>query len=74
MARRAGLYDAAHRHAARDAIASQPWCSHCGGTSDLVGDHIVAGRPEYSYQTLCRSCNSAKANRARAQRRTPLGR
>ncbi len=48
------------------AISAQPWCSHCGATADLTGDHIhplshgglsVAE----NIQVLCRSCNARKA-------------
>lgn len=28
--------------------------------TDLVADHLSAGRPEYGYQVICRSCNSKR--------------
>ncbi|WP_435595174.1 HNH endonuclease signature motif containing protein [Tsukamurella tyrosinosolvens] len=54
----------------------QPYCLHCGATSDLTVDHIdeatwereFAGlvRRIEDYQILCRSCNSAKGRTAQA--------
>jgi 5-methylcytosine-specific restriction enzyme A len=51
--------------AVRAAIAAQPWCSKCGATEDLTGDHVLAvargGVSDASnIQVLCRSCNSSK--------------
>ena len=34
-------YGYQHQQRARQAIASQPWCSECGATTDLTADHIT---------------------------------
>jgi 5-methylcytosine-specific restriction enzyme A len=45
------------------AIRAQPWCSECGSTHDLTGDHIKPlahgglNTPS-NIQVLCRKCNS----------------
>lgn len=57
-------YGAAHQRAARACIAAQPWCTWCGALTDLVADHLVPRRPQLGYQTLCRSCNTARRNGA----------
>ncbi len=50
------------------AIAEQPYCTLCGATTDLTGDHIVplsrggSNHPS-NVRVLCRSCNSARGNR-----------
>lgn len=31
-------------------------------STDLVADHLVAGRAESGYQTLCRGCNTRRRN------------
>ena len=54
-------YDRQHQQAAKACIAHQPWCSWCGATSDLVADHLVPGKPQFGYRTLCRPCNSKRA-------------
>jgi 5-methylcytosine-specific restriction endonuclease McrA len=56
------------QQAAHAAIDAQPWCSTCGATTDLTGDHIVArahGGPGVSENVtvLCRSCNAKKGMR-----------
>jgi 5-methylcytosine-specific restriction protein A len=49
---------------AAQAIAAQPWCSDCGATEDLTGDHPIAlaqgGHPLQVPEVRCRSCNSAR--------------
>jgi len=50
------------------AIRQQPYCSVCGVTSDLTGDHRVplakGGTSTLeNVQVLCRSCNSSKGSR-----------
>ncbi|WP_376740516.1 HNH endonuclease signature motif containing protein [Gordonia paraffinivorans] len=49
----------------------QPFCSTCGAREDLTVDHKIplTERPDLAYDldnldVLCRSCNSAKADRA----------
>jgi 5-methylcytosine-specific restriction endonuclease McrA len=47
------------------AIHAQPWCTTCGATTDLTGDHIVPRthgglNVPSNIQVLCRSCNSKK--------------
>lgn len=51
-----------------EAIEAQPWCSVCGATADLTGDHIVplsrgGSNDRANCRVLCRSCNSAKGAR-----------
>lgn len=58
-----------HRVKAKATIHAQPWCTACGSTTDLVADHIYPNDPLSPLRTLCRSCNSARANRARAKPR-----
>ena len=50
------------------AIREQPWCSVCGGTEDLTGDHIVprsrgGSSTRENLRVLCRGCNSRKGDR-----------
>jgi hypothetical protein len=33
------------------AIAAQPWCSLCGATTDLTGDHIIADQQRWTLDT-----------------------
>jgi 5-methylcytosine-specific restriction endonuclease McrA len=47
------------------AVKAQPYCSLCGSTEDLTGDHItplaVGGlNTPRNIRVLCRSCNSSK--------------
>ncbi len=57
-------YGAAWQRLARNAIARQPYCSTCGATDDLTGDHVHplarGGTMHGSIDVLCRSCNSRK--------------
>jgi 5-methylcytosine-specific restriction endonuclease McrA len=47
------------------AVRTQPYCSYCGSTHDLTGDHITPltldglNTPS-NIRVLCRSCNSSK--------------
>ncbi len=49
-----------------EAIRSHPYCSACGSTEDLTGDHIVPrskggiAMTVEDVRVLCRSCNSKK--------------
>ena len=65
-ARRRPIYNRAHAKRSREVRAAQPWCSLCWATEDLVADHIVPGDPNSPLRTLCRPCNTARANRGRA--------
>ena len=58
-------YDAEHRKISAH-LRSQPGahCAWCATTDDLVADHIIAGKPEYGWRLLCRSCNSKRARGA----------
>jgi len=62
-----GGYDAAWRKLALEAIARQPWCSICGATDDLTGDHIDPRKRTdltlADVRTLCRRCNSRRGDR-----------
>jgi 5-methylcytosine-specific restriction endonuclease McrA len=47
----------------------QPWCTRCGSSSDLTGDHIlpISDYPELAVtienlQVLCRPCNGKRGN------------
>jgi 5-methylcytosine-specific restriction endonuclease McrA len=50
---------------AAEAIRRQPWCSACGTTVDLTGDHIDPNKRTDltldDVQVLCRRCNSRKS-------------
>ena len=61
-------YDYQWRMISKALRQEQPWCSSCGKTSDLTVDHIeplVDGglTVRSNLQVLCRSCNSAKADK-----------
>jgi len=60
-------YDYAWRKLAKEAIALQPYCSLCGATEDLTGDHIDpnkrTGLTLADVDVLCRAHNAAKKNR-----------
>ncbi|MFF1660833.1 HNH endonuclease [Streptomyces sp. NPDC055898] len=62
-----GRYDYRWQKARAAAIAAQPWCSFCGSTKDLTGDHVLpvsmGGTIEDGIRVLCRSCNSRRGNR-----------
>jgi 5-methylcytosine-specific restriction endonuclease McrA len=50
------------------AIGRQPYCSACGATTNLTGDHRIplskGGTSTLeNIEVLCRRCNSAKGNR-----------
>lgn len=56
------------QQARAEAIRRQPWCSTCGATTDLTGDHITpksrgGGIDPVNIQVLCRSCNSRKGGK-----------
>ena len=65
LARRRPIYNRAHAARSRAVRAAQPWCSWCGATADLVADHVFPGDPASPLRTLCRGCNTARANRGR---------
>lgn len=61
-------YGSAWRRVVERAIAEQPWCSRCGRTDRLSGDHIIplskGGTDDPSnVRVLCVPCNSAKGRR-----------
>ena len=67
-----GRYSGAWRRASSAARKAQPWCSLCGSTTDLTGDHVIplarGGDPEPPAEeivVLCRRCNSSKGARLR---------
>jgi hypothetical protein len=51
-------YGSAWRRASRAAISAQPWCTDCGATQDLTGDHPTADRPWID--VVCRACNTRR--------------
>lgn len=60
-------YDRRWQRIAADAIERQPYCTNCGSTRDLTGDHIVPVsrgglNTRANCQTLCRRCNARKRN------------
>lgn len=59
------IYTYRHAQNSKVTIADQPWCSNCGATSDLTADHERPGDPSSPLRTMCRGCNSARANRMR---------
>ncbi|MEU9236456.1 HNH endonuclease [Streptomyces subrutilus] len=71
--RTAGRYDYQWVKARAEAIRLQPWCSFCGCTTDLTGDHIQPlaeggmNTPE-NIRVLCRSCNTRRENARRNRR------
>jgi 5-methylcytosine-specific restriction protein A len=62
-------YDGAWTKRVRAAIARQPWCTYCGSTDDLTGDHPIplsmSGSVHQDPIVACRRCNSSRggANR-----------
>lgn len=56
-----------HWRKLRDAaIRKQPWCTACGSSDNLQGDHVIpVSRGGLTLpgnvQVLCRSCNARKA-------------
>jgi 5-methylcytosine-specific restriction endonuclease McrA len=68
--RPAGRYNYRWRKASKAARTAQPWCSRCGSTIDLTGDHVLPmarggeRNPEVEdIVVLCRRCNSSKGAR-----------
>lgn len=54
-------WDRAWQRLSRLARERQPWCSWCGATEDLTGDHLRWPAESLDdVQVLCRSCNSRK--------------
>lgn len=60
-------YGPAWRKASKAAIAAQPYCSVCGTTEDLTGDHVVpikyGGTEQHGVVTMCRKHNSSRGSR-----------
>lgn len=60
-------YGPAWIKASKAAIAAQPYCSVCGTTEDLTGDHLLpksmGGTAEHGVRVLCRKHNSSRGNR-----------
>lgn len=62
-------YDNRWLRLVKTAIGLQPWCSYCGATTDLTGDHRVPlsrGGKAFTIEDVivaCRSCNSSRGNR-----------
>ena len=54
-------WDRAWQRLSRRARQLQPWCSWCGTTEDLTGDHLRwPAETLDDVQVLCRRCNSRK--------------
>ena len=60
------LYGGDYPKIARAWIATHPVCVRCGETRRelLTADHVEPGSMRKGLQTLCRSCNSRKSDRA----------
>jgi 5-methylcytosine-specific restriction protein A len=60
-------YDEDWLRRVKAAIERQPWCTYCGSTEDLTGDHPVAltkgGSRDQEPIVACRRCNSSKGAR-----------
>lgn len=60
-------YDYRWRKLSKEAIARQPYCSVCGTTKDLTGDHRDPTKRKNltlaDVDVLCRAHNSSKKNR-----------
>lgn len=57
-------YDSAWRRLVAEAIRLHPWCSDCGTTKDLTGDHLRwPALTLADVQVVCRPCNSRRPNR-----------
>lgn len=61
------------------ARARQPWCSTCGTSEDLTGEHIIPidQAPELAYEplnidVLCRSHNSRKSGNVSDEQRAAV--
>lgn len=54
-------YDRRWRKLSLRARAIQPWCSDCGATTDLTGDHLRwPARTLADVDVVCRSCNDRR--------------
>lgn len=64
-------YDEQHQRTSTELIAAHvaqhdwvcpgiPDVTDMHPSTDLVADHLSAGRPEYGYQVICRGCNSRR--------------
>lgn len=56
------------------AVRAQPYCSYCGSTEDLTGDHItpvsVGGlNTPSNIRVLCRACNSSRGAKTKRSTR-----
>lgn len=61
LSRRERGYDEAWTKLSKRARELQPWCSACGATDDLTGDHLRwPARTLKDVDVLCRSCNAKK--------------
>ena len=59
--RQARGYDEAWNRLSLKARKLQPWCSTCGTSEDLTGDHLRwPARTLADLDVLCRSCNAKK--------------
>jgi len=60
-------YDEDWYRRVRAAIKAQPWCTYCGATTDLTGDHAIplsrGGSPDQTPIVACRRCNARKGAR-----------
>ena len=66
QAKRGRLYYGDWQRRRDEQRARVPYCEDCGKTTNLTADHVLPGVRSSPLRTLCRSCNSARANRARA--------
>lgn len=62
-------YNVTHQRLSKLAIARHPYCTDCGATEDLCGDHIIptsrGGKNVLSnYAVRCRGCNNARMKKS----------
>jgi 5-methylcytosine-specific restriction protein A len=67
-------YDYQWQKIRAEAIRLQPYCSFCGSTKDLTGDHIKplnegGTSTRENVRVLCRSCNTRRENDLRKGKR-----
>ena len=67
-------YDHRWRRLSERARKLQPWCSDCGTTDDLTGDHLRwPARTLRDVDVVCRGCNAKRGETPRDGRWHPRG-
>ena len=65
QAKRGNLYQGDWPRRSREQRQAVPFCEECGTTTDLTADHLNPADRSSPLRTLCRRCNTSRANRAR---------